>query len=506
MVVAEDVHLLQHLGYAQELKRRMSGFSNFAISFSIICILSGGITSMHQSVSGLGGFAIGVGWPVGCLFAYLIALALAQLASAYPTAGGLYHWSAFLAGHDAAGRPRVWGWATAWFNLIGLIAVLTAINVATYDCLVTWLGPELGLSDAQQAQLLSPGLRLVSVGLITFSQACCNHLGIRATSLMTDFSGYLILLVTTALVATVLYCAPRLHLGPLFDPRQNFSGASGGGVWPRSGALWLFALGLLHPAYSLTGFDASAHTAEETIGASRTVPVAIRRSVLYASLAGWILLVALVLAIDNVALAARQGERVFPWLMERLVPAVPRRLLYLGMLITQYLCGLATVTSGSRMMYAFARDGGLPRWLAAVSGRYGTPARAIWTGVAASGLLALVASSGRAYEAMAATATMFLYISYVLPIAMGWFALRRGTWRQMGPYVIFGRRWGYLVVAPLCVSFSVLLLAIGGYANPHARWLLGSGIALALIGWLGHQRRHFQGPPQRSRLGTEVQR
>jgi amino acid transporter len=89
----EDVKILHGMGYAQELDRRMSRFSNFAISFSIICILSGGINSLAQATSGVGGAGIGIGWPLGCLVSGIFAVAMAQIASAYPTAGGLYQWA-----------------------------------------------------------------------------------------------------------------------------------------------------------------------------------------------------------------------------------------------------------------------------------------------------------------------------------------------------------------------------------------------------------------------------
>ena len=118
--VNEDVKLLHSMGYAQELSRRMSGFSNFAVSFSIICILSGGINSLGQGISSIGGAAIGIGWPIGALISLVFALGMAQIASAYPTAGGLYHWGSILGG-------KGWGWATAWLNLIGLVTVLAAI-------------------------------------------------------------------------------------------------------------------------------------------------------------------------------------------------------------------------------------------------------------------------------------------------------------------------------------------------------------------------------------------
>jgi amino acid transporter len=96
--ISADVKLLESMGYTQELKRRMSGFSNFAISFSIICILAGGITSLQLGTSAIGGAAAGIAWPIGVVFALIVALCMAQVASAYPTAGGLYHWSSILGG------------------------------------------------------------------------------------------------------------------------------------------------------------------------------------------------------------------------------------------------------------------------------------------------------------------------------------------------------------------------------------------------------------------------
>src|SRR5438128_5109343 len=121
----EDVKQLNSMGYEQELSRRMGGFSNFAISFSIICILAGGITSFQLGFSAAGGASIGIGWPLGCLFSMIVAATIGQIASAYPTAGGLYHWSSILGG-------RGWGWATAWCNLLGLIFVVSSVDVGVW--------------------------------------------------------------------------------------------------------------------------------------------------------------------------------------------------------------------------------------------------------------------------------------------------------------------------------------------------------------------------------------
>src|SRR5277367_5842431 len=162
---SDDLRRLHEMGYSQELARRLGSFSNFALSFSIICILAGGVTSFHLGLCSVGGASIGLGWPLVVLFALAVAATMGQLASAFPTAGGLYHWSALLGG-------RGWGWVTAWFNLAGLITVLAAINVGTYRFAVGTLFPD-GLTPS--VDILA---QVLAVVLISGSQAAINHLGI----------------------------------------------------------------------------------------------------------------------------------------------------------------------------------------------------------------------------------------------------------------------------------------------------------------------------------------
>jgi len=124
-VHAQDVKHLHSMGYAQELSRRMGAFQNFAISFSIICILAGGIGAYTVAFGAGGGGSIGIGWIVGSVFALLVAAAMGQIASAYPTAGGLYHWASILGG-------RGYGWVCAWINMLGLVFVVASVNVGVY--------------------------------------------------------------------------------------------------------------------------------------------------------------------------------------------------------------------------------------------------------------------------------------------------------------------------------------------------------------------------------------
>src|SRR5438094_6884923 len=166
--LADDEGTLKSMGYAQELARRMSGFSNYAISLSIICILAGGVTSFQVGFCSVGGASIGLGWPLVCAFSMVVALTMGQVASAFPTAGGLYHWASILGG-------KGWGWVTAWFNLAGLITMLAAINVGTYLFALGSLGRLLGLDPDWQAESTKVLLQLGAVVAVTFTQELINH-------------------------------------------------------------------------------------------------------------------------------------------------------------------------------------------------------------------------------------------------------------------------------------------------------------------------------------------
>ena len=245
----EDMKVLHGMGYAQELSRSMSKFSNFAISFSIICILSGGINSFAQAISSVGGAGAGIGWIVGCLLSGMFALAMAQIASAFPTAGGLYHWASILGG-------RFWGWLTAWLNLLGLITVLGAINIGTAYFFQGTFGSLVGAvaEDGAITPWPSSDYEIVAfVAIITIAQALFNHLGIKVTTFLTDISGYIIFAATAVLVVACLYYAPAIDISRLWT-FTNYSGEAGGNVFPQSDNMgYLFLLCLLLPVYTITG-------------------------------------------------------------------------------------------------------------------------------------------------------------------------------------------------------------------------------------------------------------
>ncbi len=493
-VVDEDIKVLHSMGYAQELARRMSGFSNFAISFSIICILSGGINSLGQATSGAGGAAIGIGWPVGCAISAVFALALAQISSAYPTAGGLYHWGSILGN-------RFTGWLSAWLNLLGLITVLGAINVGTFYFFFGAFGATFGIEDNLTT-------RVAFVAAITALQALVNHFGIGLTMKLTDLSGYLMLLTAVAVTVVCLMFAPSWDVSRLFT-FGNYTGTEGAsGVWPNVvPTAMAFALGLLLPIYTITGYDASAHTAEETVNASMAVPRGMVSAVLWSSIFGYLMLCAFILMLPNMDDAAKQGWNVFFWGMDTQVPADIKQGLYWAIFVCQWLCGLATVTSLSRMLFAFSRDGGIPgvsKALAHVSPTFRSPVNAIWAGSILAVLFVWFTSSitiagTPAYSIVVSCTVIFLFLSFALPIGLALMTYGGPKFPKPGPWDLGGGLFRLVSVLSLIGMAVIFFIGI----QPPNDWALPITVGffvLALVIWLLFENRRFKGPP----IGADI--
>ncbi len=491
----EDMKVLHGMGYAQELSRSMSKFSNFAISFSIICILSGGINSFAQAISSVGGAGAGIGWIVGCLLSGMFALSMAQVASAFPTAGGLYHWASILGN-------RFWGWLTAWLNLLGLITVLGAINIGTAYFFAGTFGPDFGFTGTDW-QVVG------FVAVITVAQAIFNHVGIKATTFLTDISGYIIFATTALLVVACLYYAPAIDISRLWT-FTNYSGEAGGNVFPQSDNVgYLFLLCLLLPVYTITGYDASAHTSEETKNAAHSVPKGIIHAVFWSSIIGWVMICAITLAIPDMAVAASQGWGMFFGTINAIMPAGLAKVIFLGILIAQFLCGLATVTSASRMLFAFSRDDGMPvgsKALASVSPKFRTPVNAIWTSTVLCILYVLLAMSIKVagtsiYVIVVNSTLVFLFLSFTIPLVAAMFAFGTAKWPNPGPWAMSAGVYKLVTVLSV-VGMAVILFIAVAPPNERVLYVVAGAVALALILWFAVENRRFEGPPTGERIAA----
>jgi len=487
-VLEQDKSHLHKMGYAQELSRRMSGFSNFAISFSIICILAGGITTFPVALSAGGGFSVFVGWIVGGAMAMTVAFAMGQIASAYPTAGGLYHWASILGG-------KAWGWATAWFNLLGLIFVVSSVDVGVYN-----LFKYLFMETALGVDVSSWGTthQAIGVALLLITQALLNHYGIELTTKLTDFSGYLIFVVAIVLVVALIAFSPVALDFSRLTRFDNFTGDPGGAVFPRTeSTAFAFFLGLLFVCYTITGFDASAHTSEETTNAQVNVPKGMWTSVFWSWISGLIMVGTFVLVLPNVTSGAATGWNSFYTMLgASRMPGGLLTFLAAGIVLANYLCALAGLTSTSRMMFAFARDGGLPasNFFSHISTSYRTPTYAIWTAIVVAFASTLYAN---AFVVLSTGCAVFLYLSYAMPVAAGLLAEGK-TWKEKGPFNLGAYS---KLVAGLAVIVAIVL-AVTGFFPPNQQvftltWVM---IVVMVVLWFGGVRNSFEGVPMGDKI------
>src|SRR5215208_4210074 len=471
-VQEHDKQVLHKLGYAQELSRRMSGFSNFAISFSIICILAGGISAFPAAFNAAGPGGAVVIWLIGGALAMCVAFGMGQIASSFPTAGGLYHWSSHLGG-------KAWGWATAWFNLVGLICVVSSVDVLLYSVFFKdlLLGTVLGVD----VSTFGYWHQFIFVALVMASQAMLNHYGIQVTTRLTDLSGYLILGLTVILIVALFAFSPVALDFSRLVTFTNFTGDAGGAVVPfrTESIAFAFLLGLVYVCYTITGFDASAHTSEETKDAQVNVPKGMWTAVFWSWVFGLVAVAAYVLTMPSIQEAGAAGWGSFDYMWNAsLMPQWLKIFLAVGLVAVNYMCALAGMTSCSRMMYAFARDGGLPasKSLAHVSTQYRTPTYAIWT----SATLALLSTVYAPYYLVLAVAcAVFLYLSMVMPIAAGLRAEGTAKWKEKGPFNLGGFSKANAVLA---IIFGITL-AITGFFPPNEKvYYFTIFLVVALLG------------------------
>ena len=466
-----DVQELNALGYAQELFRTMGGFSNFAISFSIISILTGAVTLYSHGLAMGGPAEMALGWPLVSVFTLVVAVSMAELASAMPTSGAMYHWSCRLGG-------KGWGWFTAWFNIVGQLAALAGID---YGCAL-FVTPLIGLQ-------MTTGNVLTVYAAILLSHAVINHVGIRLVARLNDLSVAVHVAGVCAIVGAVLIFAPKQPIGFLFA--RVTSNPQGWPYW------WAFVVGLLQAQWTFTGYDASASVSEETVDPRRRVPWGIVLAVVVSSVVGYLLLIALTLAIKDIpsVLNARDaGGHQIPAVIAILTGALGERA---GGLVTalaamaMWFCGLSAVTWTSRVIYAFARDQGMPAsaiWKRVSPGHL-TPAPAIWLSVA----VAFVATiSSGTYAVVTSISVIGLYVSYIVPVFLAWRA--RGTAGEVarGPWHL--GRFGSAInlIAMLWVAFITVILAIPDDLRAGKTVV---GLTIALSAWyLISERRRFPGP------------
>jgi len=501
--IQQDIRDLHGLGYAQELFRTMGGFSNFAISFSIISILTGAVILYNLGLTLAGPAAVGIGWPLVTVFTLMVAATMAEIASAYPTAGGLYYWASKL-------RNKDWGWWTAWLNLGGQVSIVAGINysAAFYLC-ATILNPLFGLDpNGETAGVLNA---IWITGVLIFIEILFNVAGTKIVAFMNDLSVYWHIGFVAAIAITLfaLGSQPTHDLGFLFTVSPGTD--ADGNVWSNIvpfGVAGAFALSLLQAQWTYTGYDASAHVAEETVQARTASAWGVFLSVAVSAVAGYVVLVALTLKMTDPAdvLANSGGGGGVQYILESNLGAGLSQLgglLAAGVAFAMTFCGFSSIASAGRMLFAFSRDDGLPgsKWLKHVSPRYRTPSNSVIAISVLSWLLILVVyvltklfggDPLFLIGGITSVSTVLLYWAYGVVI---WLGMRGDqSWRSRQTWSL--GRWSR-PMAWLSIIWIVLFSPVFLYPfalNPASWLIVGVFMGLLVIYFLGYARSRFRGP------------
>jgi amino acid transporter len=497
-----DEQRLAELGYKQELSRSWSGFQNFAISFTIISVLAGCFTTYYQAWNNGGPVAISWGWPIISAFILIIAFCMSELVSAYPTAGGIYWWASKLGG-------PVWGWFTGWFNLLGLIAIVASVDYFAGQ----FLGVILGLYNVDILGLnFGDSLHGLRETFILFALILCLHvaINIRGSHLVAMFNGISVWwhVLGVAVIVGVLIFAPSKHASAdfVFTHTINNSGFGHGMFW-----FYVLPLGFLLTQYTITGFDASAHISEETHGAAESAPKGVWRSVFYSAVIGYVVLLAITFAAGNEKAVTAGGGTVFA-VFESSMGSGWVKLILIIAVIGQLFCGMSCMTSASRMMYAFSRDGAVPGWR--IWSRVNDnriPFNAVIAVAVAALVLTLPALKGNkdgltvAFTAVVSIGVIGLYIAYAIPIWLRW---RMGSRFEAGPWTL-GEKYKWMnlvavieVIVIVVIYFNLPFSASGVPWESDFDWslfnytpLVTGGVFLAVGAWWLLSARHtFKGP------------
>ncbi|MCX6372064.1 MAG: amino acid permease [Actinobacteria bacterium] len=493
------------MGYAQELDRKMSGFSNFAISFTIISILSGCLTVYQYGLLHGGPPVMVWGWLFVGTMVIFAGLSMAEICSAYPTAGGLYYWAAKLAPGNSA---PVWSWFTGWFNLLGQVAVTAGISFGCAYSVSAFLGELTGDSFWVERTTI-----IGILAVILFIQGLLNTFGIRLVALLNDVSVYWHL-IGVAVIFLILFWAPEAgtHQSASFvfgsEGWNTFKGLSG-----FTAPLYIFLIGMLNAQYTFTGYDASAHVSEETIQANVQAAKGIVRSIWVSLIAGFILLIAVSYALPKTFPVSFAGTEyasitdlanlcVTPWAVAFTTSAgrTIGLMLILVVIGAQFFCGMSSITANSRMIYAFSRDGALPfsAYWHHVSKRTRVPVHSAWFGAIGAFILATpYIWSPVTYFAVVSIAVIGLYIAYLTPVF-----LRRINPSAFvpGPWVLgkYGPVIGWIAiiwVVIICIAFMLPTFTPFAWATFNF-----TGVAvLVVIGfagiwWVVSARKWFKGP------------
>jgi amino acid transporter len=505
-ILDADEKRLAELGYKQELNRSWSGFSNFAISFSIISILAGCFTTFGVGWNNGGPAAIAWGWPIAAAFILVIGLCMSELVSAFPTSGGIYWWASKLGGPKA-------GYYTGWLNLIGLLAIDASV---AYGC-ATFFDLTLDTYSKSWAAHYSLTRVFIIFVVVLFLAALVNIFSSHLLAVLNNISVWWHVAGAT-LVVGILVFAPSHHssLSSVFTHTVNNTGFFGGHSGGMAFLFGIIPLSVILTQYTITGYDASAHLSEETHSAADSAAKGIWRSIFYSGIGGWILLLAFLFAVQDQDGVTAGGGGVYVIFTQALTTNWSSVVLFIST-AGQFFCTVACMTSTTRMLFAFSRDGAVPGgqyWSKLNKNRvpvYGVIVSAVIAVLLTAPALVKVDINGApvpvAFFAVVSIGVVGLYVAFAIPIFLRW---RAGDNFTPGGWTL-GNRYKWMCVVAVAEIVVTSIIALLPTSSAGAPWYKGfgwssmkfvnytpivvGGALLALwIGWHLSAKKWFKGP------------
>ncbi|KAF1829571.1 polyamine transporter TPO5 [Decorospora gaudefroyi] len=479
---------LQKMGYQSELPRNLSMLSVLGMSFAIMAVPFGLSTTLYITLTDGQSVTILYGWILVSLISLSIASSLAEICAVYPTAGGVYYWSAMLSTREWA---PIASWVTGWLTLVGNWTVTLSINFSGGQLILSaiTLWDEDFVPNQWQTVLMFWAVMLVCMSV--------NIWGAQYLDLINKICIYWTASSVVIILVTLLSMADNKR-----DAKFVFShyDASKSG-WPSG---WAFFVGLLQAAYTLTGYGMVAAMCEEVAHPEREVPKAIVLSVAAAGITGVIYLIPILFVLPDVQLLldVANGQPIgllFKTVTGSAGGGFGLLFLILGIL---FFAGTGALTAASRCTYAFARDGAIPgsRLWARVDKRYDIPLMALVLSTLVDCLLGLIYfGSSAAFNSFTGVATICLSTSYGMPILISLLRGRRAVRHSGFSLGRFGYAINIAMVCWICLAVVLFCMPVSlpvEAAEMNYASVVFAGFAAISIAWYFIRgRKEFSGPP-----------
>ncbi|KAF9004593.1 amino acid/polyamine transporter I [Cyathus striatus] len=468
----KDAALLTTLGYKQEFKRNFSPFEVFGVGFSVIGPLPSLASVLIFSIPYGGASAMIWGWLTCWVFMTCIALAMAELASAAPTSGGLYYWTFIFSSRK---WRRFLSWITGYSNTVSNVASVASVD---WGCAV----------QVMAAASIGSGLKFqptVAQTFILFLLLC--HASIASLN-----PAVIARLQMPYMVLNVLLCLAVIIAIPAATPHEfmnnakyafgNFTNLSG---WNNG---YAFILSFLSPLWAIGAFDCTVHMSEEATNASVAIPYAILLSTTFSSLFGWALniVLAFFMGTDTQSIVNSPTGQPLAAILFNSLGQKGALAIWAFLVTVQFTMGTSMITTCSRQIFAFSRDGALPfsKWLYQINQKSGAPVHCVWFSAFVSALLGLLAFAGpSAIGAIFSLVVAGQYITFSIPIAARWLG---GRGIKRGPFTLGKFSLPIAVTAVAFMAFMVIVFLFPATPHPDKNEMnytvvvLGGVLALAV--------------------------